>query len=151
MRKRMAVPLEDKRGSRSWWGEPSAGRGRGTVKERGEGRQRWEEPQTAGSSEEVSLAGGHRKQRSSPVSAEWLGSFLLSLMCGWESLGATAVLRGRTAGCCQTHVPQQWGLLSRSSERQLQGRYMLLFSLSMPRLNVAQLPTSHVSTNCSIS
>ena len=111
MRKRMAVPLEDKRGSRSWWGEPSAKTWRGYCERRGEGRG-GKSPRQQGSSEEVSLAGGHRKQRSSPVLAEWLGSFLLSLMCGWESLGATTVLREGAAGCCQTAMPQQWGLLN---------------------------------------
>lgn len=58
-----------------------------------------------GSSEEVRLVGGHRKQRSSPVLAEWLGSFLLSLMCGWESLGATEVLKEGQLGAARRRCP----------------------------------------------
>lgn len=120
-------------------------RGRGTVK--GEGKaDRGKEPQTAGKLR-GSQPGGRgiaSKDQYQGVGRMASGSFLLSLMCGWESLGATTVLRDGAAKCCQTAVPQQWGLLERSSERQLQGRYMPLFSLSMPRLNVAQLHLPHM-------
>lgn len=140
----MAVPLEDKRGSRSWWGEPSAKTWQGYCERRGEGRQRWEEPQTAGKLR-GSQPGGWASQAKIITSVGRMAWLFSSELDVW--LGVTGCHYGserRGSWVLPDRCAPAVGSPERSSERQLQGRYMLLFSLSMPRLNVAQLHLPHM-------